>query len=244
MIAQVYEETVRLWTPDSEAALRQCGQAAAYGTDLPFLRFYADDHGNRLSLFDGAASLHAVGDIEEMLLFLTMDPSVRAVRTDAETARRLAVMWEAPLETEAVMRAPENAVSQGTAELTALRDIYDVLTEGFGHNVMPPFEMWYADVHHRYRRGRCRAVSVKEDGVPQACAMTVSECDSAALIGAVATRPTARGKGYASSCVLQLASMLQNEGKTVWLSPKNAYAHALYERLGFSTVGEWGSVKR
>ncbi len=244
MIAQVYEDVVSLWTPDSEAALRQCGQAAAYGASCPFLRFYADEYDNRLSLFDGAATLHVAEQAEDMLLFLTMDPSVRAVRTDRETAAKLAQMWGTAFETEAVMCAPPAVLPQGEAVDTPLRDIYDVLTVGFGDGVLPAFDVWYADVHHRFRRGRCRAVSVREEAVSQACAMTVAECDAAALIGAVATRPTARGKGYASSCVMTLTAMLQAEGKTVWLSPKNAYAHALYERLGFTVVGYWGSVKR
>ncbi len=244
MIRQVGAERVAQWMPDSEAALRQCGQFAAYGAAQGFLRFYEDEGGNRLSILENAATLVANGDIEEICLFLTMDPTVQSVRTDAETARAMAQLWGVSFKTEAVMEAPCNAAKHDAVCEMSLRDVYTVLQEGFGEDSLPPFDAWYADVHHRYRRGLCRSVGVYENGTPVACAMTVAECDSAALIGAVATRPQARGKGYASACVLTLAAMLQAEQKRVLLSPKNEYAHRLYDRIGFAVVGEWGSVEK
>jgi len=73
MMRQVGAQEVAQWTPDSEAALRQCGQFAAYGAEQSVLRFYEDDQGNRLSVFENAATLYANGDTEEMCLFLTME---------------------------------------------------------------------------------------------------------------------------------------------------------------------------
>ncbi len=242
MITRVSATEVSRWPADSEAALRQCGQFAAYGDQQTFLRFYQDEIGNRLSVFEDAAFLHAVGDTEDMRLFLTMDPTVRSVRTDAKTARLLADDWGTSFKTEAVMQAPVKPDASDVVEDIPLKEVYPVLLEGFGSEALPPFDVWYADVHHRYRRGRCRAVGVRENGVVSACAMTVAECDTAALIGAVATCPSARGKGYASACVLTLAAQLQSEQKRVLLSPKNEYAHRLYDRIGYTVVGEWGSV--
>ncbi len=242
MMRQVGAAEVVRWTPDSEAALRQCGQFAAYGADKGFLRFYEDESGNRLSVFEDAATLFACGDTEEMCLFLTMDPTVCTVRTDAKTASQLAQQWGTTYKTEAVMNAPADAKEYEQVSDMPLRDVYAVLLDGFGEESLPPFDAWYADVHHRFRHGVCRCVGVYEQDVPVACAMTVAECDTAALIGAVATRPQARGKGYASACVLTLAARLQAEQKQVFLSPKNEYAHRLYDRIGFTVVGEWGSV--
>lgn len=244
MMRQVGAQEVAQWTPDSEAALRQCGQFAAYGAEQSFLRFYEDDQGNRLSVFENAATLYANGDTEEMCLFLTMDPTVYTVRTDAVTAATLSEMWGVPFKTEAVMQAPADAAVHETVHEMPLRDVYGVLIDGFGREAIPPFDAWYADVHHRYRHGRCRAVGVYEDGIAVACAMTVADCDTAALIGAVATRPQARGKGYASACVLTLAAILHAENKRALLSPKNEYAHRLYDRIGFTVIGEWGSVDK
>lgn len=244
MIARLTGDAPSCWTAHDEASLRQCGQFAAYGADTPFLGFYEDDHGNRLTVLDGAAVLCAVDNAEDMRLFLTMDSTVSQVRTDCRTAALLAADWETSYATEAVMEAPKNASCSDVVQDVLPKEVYDVLVEGFGADVLAPFDVWYADVHHRYRRGLCRIVGVVENGEVVATAMTVAECGEAALIGAVATRAVARGKGYASACVLTLASRLQNEGKRVLLSPKNEYAHRLYERIGFNVVGEWGSVKK
>ena len=77
-----------------------------------------------------------------------------------------------------------------------------------------------------------------------AVAMTTAECDTAALIGGVATRPESRGRGYAHCTVMTLAAALQQQGKAVWLSPKNAHAAALYTRWGFVPAGEWATSIR
>lgn len=73
---------------ETEAAIRIRGQAAAYGAGCSFLPIWITEHGGALSLLDGAAVL-AVGeeDWEECALFLSMRQDVRAVRTDARTAR-------------------------------------------------------------------------------------------------------------------------------------------------------------
>lgn len=243
MIGRLTGDRPALWTPDSEAALRQCGQYAAYGADTDFLLFYEDDHGNRLSILDGVAVLHAVGNTDEMRLFLTMDPTVHEVRTDEKTAALLSKEWHCCYTHEAVMQAPADADIFPQVQAVSLKDLYSVLQEGFSNRV-PPFDVWYTDVHHRFRRGLCRTVGVMDDDTLVAVAMTVAECSTAALIGAVATRPCARGKGYASACVLTLSAQLQNEGKRALLSPKNEYAHRLYTRIGFTEIGEWGSIRK
>ena len=245
MIVRVYGDTVSQWSARDEASIKQCGQFAAYGAERDFLCFYEDENGNRLSVMDGAATLRAVGDTDEMLLFLTMDPTIHTVRTDRETAQRLSLMWGVSCDSEAVMEAPDHAVIDSHVVIcNDLRSIYDVLTESFGSTALPPFDVWYADVHHRVRHGVCRVVGVYEKNECVACAMTVSECADAAHIGAVATRPIARGKGYASACVLTLTAMLQQENKRVLLSPKNAYARTLYAKIGFRVIGEWGCVHK
>jgi len=243
MIRRVDASAVALWCPTTEAAVRQCGQFAAYGAQHDFLRFYEDDVGNHLSVCEGSAVLDVHGDSEEMRLFLTMDPEIRYVRTDKCTARLLADDWQIPFKTEAVMQAPDVIGSSDIAVRVSPSEVYPVLCEGFTEGI-PPFDSWYADVHHRFRRGLCDCIGVYDDDRLSACAMTVARCETAALIGAVATLPQARGRGYASACVLTLAGELQKNNIRVLLSPKNEYAHRLYEKIGFIVVGEWGSVEK
>ncbi len=243
MIRRVDTSSVSLWRPTTEAGVRQCGQYAAYGAGHDFLRFYEDDNGNHLSVLENTAVLDACADSEEMRLFLTMDPEIRYVRTDKATAKCLAKDWGVPFKSEAVMQAPERIVVSDMAVRVSPSEVYPVLCEGFSEGV-PPFDSWYADVHHRYRRGLCDCIGVYDGDRLAACAMTVARCETAALIGAVATLPAARGRGYASACVLTLAYELQQDNTKVMLSPKNEYAHRLYTKIGFTTIGEWGSVEK
>ncbi len=243
MIRRVDASAVAAWKPLTEAAVRQCGQFAAYGAEHDFLRFYEDDAGNRLSVSEGAAVLDIRGDSEEIRLFLTMDPEIHYVRTDKETAGLLANDWGVSFKTESVMKAPDTASPSQSAVRVLPSEVYPVLCEGFKEGI-PPFDSWYADVHHRYRRGLCDCIGVYDNERLAACAMTVARCESAGLVGAVATLPQVRGRGYASACVLTLAAELQKDNIKVLLSPKNEYAHRLYEKIGFTVIGEWGSVEK
>lgn len=251
MIREAESEELKKLTPDSEAAVRILGLAEAYGKQ-PFVRFWqitkADHPVGYLSLLDGAAVLAlnaaAVRDIaEETAAFLSMQPEIRYVRTSAETARRIAGdNWK--LETGTVM-TPGEALQTPlkVPERLTPREIYPVLAACFGDE-MPPFSPWYVDVSHRMRHGCCRIAGFREHDGPAACAMTTSECAGAAIIGAVATLPSCRGKGYASASVLTLARTLMSEGRIVYLSPKNEAAHRLYAHIGFTDCGHWGTLSR
>ena len=122
-----------------------------------------------------------------------------------------------------------------------LLDIYPFLSHIF--EAFPPFNAWYADVSHRRRRGLCRSAGVAADGQIVSSAMTVAETADAAIIGAVATHPEHRNRGYASACVTALAAELREEGKRVFIAPKNENARRLYARIGFEVCGEWGEIE-
>ncbi len=242
MIRAADNQALSVLLPDNEAALRILGTAAAYGTDRPFCRFWTDENGGALMIAEGVATLHAPPCADEWLTFLTMSPEVHTVRTDAKTARELAALWGVQAECGEVMRAGDVSVC-GAATVTPPAPLYPLIASVFGEAV-PPFDGWYADVHHRLRRGRFHARAVREGGEVRSCAMTVAECDAAALLGAVATHPAARGRGLASACVTALTHDCRQNGQEVYISPKNAAAAALYARLGFTVCGEWGKVQR
>ena len=255
MIRQAAADDFSRLIPDTEAAVRLRALADAYGPGLSFLRFWCDGEGGFASLMDGTMTLSLPrGLSEEWAAFAAMQPEVSGIRTDGETARRLAAGGGWRVETGAVTApSPALAAPEREPEPLTPREAYPVLKECFPGS-LPPFPAWYVDVSHRLRHGCCRLAGFKEEGRSVSCAMTVAECGpapcepapygGAALIGAVATLPAGRGKGYASAAVLTLARALRDEGRRVFLSPKNAHAHALYARIGFADAGEWGSLKR
>lgn len=246
MIREATAAELAAMTTDSEAQVRIAGLVTAYGTERPFVRFWSGEQGSRIALMDGLATVAACPEEREALaVFLSMHPEIAAVRTDAVLAQTLAEQsagWT--VKTGEVMTPVVSFVQPETpVEALPAREMYPVLTAVFGATV-PPFDVWYADVSHRLRHGAARIAGVRENGQAVAVAMTTAECPGAALIGAVATLPASRGKGYAAACVSSLAAQLQNEGRRVLLSPKNDRAKALYTRMGFTVCGEWGLAER
>ncbi|MEQ8175533.1 MAG: GNAT family N-acetyltransferase [Syntrophomonadaceae bacterium] len=73
------------------------------------------------------------------------------------------------------------------------------------------------------------------------CALTTTETEDAAMIGAVYTEPEQRKQGYASSCLMGLCQGLIKEGKTPYLfyRTEDLALKGLYEALGFEKLGEW-----
>lgn len=228
---------------ESEALLRIVAQAQVYGDTWQALRFWRGEGGSVLSLADGVATLHAGEDTEDTLLFLHMSPDVHTVRTDADTAVEMAAMWGTEASVGEVMTAPCAIAPLGTVSEPPLSALYPLLQAVFSAE-LPPFDVWYADVHHRHRHGVFRAAAVMEEGQARSCALVSAQTDSATLLGGVATLPEARGHGYASACVTALTHAEQASGRAVYISPKNEGAAALYRRLGFVPCGTWGIVHK
>ncbi len=240
MIHTAKIEEIAVLPSTEETLLRIRGTALAYGTDRPFCRFWADGNGGALMVSEGIATLYPADGFEEWALFLAMSPDIQTVRTTGEAARKLADLQNAEAVCGHVMCA-EHVTVQGQAVEASPAALYPLLCDVFG-KAIPPFDAWYADVHHRLRRDMFCARAVCEKDCVLSCAMTVSQCEDAVLIGAVATHPAARGRGLASACVTALTERYQQEGKRVYISPKNAAAEALYHRLGFAVCGEWGRI--
>jgi len=238
------ESDMKSLRPDSEAAVRILGRLTAYGLDCYFAPCWTLVREGTavtfLSIMDGNAVL--AGDVdEELLMFINMKLEIRAIRTNRKNGELIEQFeWDAEY---GVVMTPGNAmdVPESPSCTLAPREIYPVVESCFGDL---GFDAWYVDVSHRIRHGCCRIAGIKEGNAVVCCAMTVSECDGAALIGAVGTLPQARGRGYASSVVLHLARELDGEGKRVLLSPKNEGARRLYEKIGFVECGEWAELRR
>lgn len=134
----------------------------------------------------------------------------------------------------------------GDAELQKLefvrdcdkRKIYDLLCEcGFE---LGDYGAFLADVCARLNKGTASFVAAEENGDVNACAFALFEGAKSVLLGAVATSPSARGRGYASALVGALAS--EKSAKEVFLFCRNDSLLEFYKKIGFEPVGRW-SVK-
>ena len=78
---------------------------------------------------------------------------------------------------------------------------------------------------------------IENGGEPLACAFALFKGRKSVLLGAVATNPSARGRGYASRAVSLLAN--ENSEKRVFLFCRNDGLADFYGKIGFETDGRW-----
>ena len=107
---------------------------------------------------------------------------------------------------------------------------------------VPEYLMFLSDVTHRRNMGRLSLSAAAVGGVLASSVMTVSETDSAAILGAVATRPEHRGKGLSRSLVRDLATRLRREGRRIYvLSASDKNTH-FYINSGFTAVAGFKEI--
>ncbi|MGI6264131.1 MAG: GNAT family N-acetyltransferase [Acutalibacteraceae bacterium] len=225
----------------TEASVKLAGWHAAYGDDERIVRFWITEHGGTLGQMGDTLLADLPGkDHEEAAAFAAMQPVTR-LRSDPAFVRAVSALRPGQTQSGTVTRLMDGVADPPQTDTPSLTATFDLLKAVFDD--LPQWDDWYVDMSHRLRHGCGRIAGITgEDGL-LAVAMTTAECESAALIGGVATRPDQRGRGYARRCVSALAAALQQEGKAVWLSPKNDYAKALYRHWGFVPVGEWAQIK-
>lgn len=104
---------------------------------------------------------------------------------------------------------------------------------------MGDYGMFLADYCSKLNKGTAKLAVCAENGL-NACASALFIGEKSVLLGAVATRETARGKGYASKLVKALADIFGD--KTVYLFCRNDSLLAFYEKIGFESDGIWVEV--
>lgn len=115
------------------------------------------------------------------------------------------------------------------------RKIYDLLCCcGFE---LGDYGAFLADVCARLNKGTASFSAVLNGSEPCACAFALFEGTKSVLLGAVATNPSARGKGFASELVGTLAE--EKSDKKVFLFCRNDSLAAFYSKIGFEKVGFW-----
>ena len=101
---------------------------------------------------------------------------------------------------------------------------------------VPDYLLFLSDLTHRRSRGLLTVSAVEKDGVLAASVMTVSECESAAVLGAVATRPAYRRQGLARALVRDLAALIRCGGRRVFVYSASESNTRFYLNSGFIAV--------
>lgn len=115
------------------------------------------------------------------------------------------------------------------------RKIFDLLCDcGFE---LGDYSAFLSDVCARLNKGTASMIAAEENGDLRACAFALFEGEKSVLLGAVATSPEARGRGFASATVNEIAN--EKSDKDVFLFCRNDGLESFYRKIGFETVGKW-----
>ncbi len=117
------------------------------------------------------------------------------------------------------------------------RKIYDLLCScGFE---LGDYGAFLSDVCSRLNKGTASMIAAEENSNLCACVFALFEGEKSVLLGAVATSPEARGRGFASAIVNEIAN--EKSDKEVFLFCRNDGLEAFYSKIGFETVGKWAT---
>lgn len=241
MIRQAAETDFGVSIQD-ECAIRIHSLKRAYGIDAPFIRYYADDCGNLLSIMDGTAILYCETFTDEWLLFISMNPDIAHIHCSAVVGKALISTQQWQGREGVVLRyngTPADFTAQ-VCETPNLPAVHALLSACFDE--MSPLDAWYPDVSHRLRHNCAKIATIYDGDSVVSTAMTVAETDAFALIGQVATDSRYRGRGYAKTCINSL--ILRCKGKSLYILPMTDIARSLYENMGFTPCGEWAELQR
>lgn len=116
------------------------------------------------------------------------------------------------------------------------KEIYNLLIScGFE---LGDYNAFLADVCARLNKQTASFAAAEINNEIAACAFILFEGEKSVLLGAVATKESARGKGLASKLVGTLAE--EKTDKEVYLFCRNDGLVDFYKKIGFEPVGRWG----
>ena len=122
-----------------------------------------------------------------------------------------------------------------------LREYYHLLKSNQSEKfVVPDFEDFYVDLHHRLRKGCAEITGVyfQEKLVSGCIASAIS--GNSAIISAVSTLPEYKRQGFGTKAVYGLCQSLKNKGvDNIYLQRDKNENEKFYRNLGFEDISEF-----
>lgn len=240
MVSLINEKSQLDFLPADPFAARITALFETYGASQSFAFFWVQTIGGvptaAVSRVDGSATLFCAenADYEELSSFLSA-VGFSDITCHADCAERLGLPIK---KTSFIVRYCGNEAELSAADILNdydKKELYALLTEcGFE---LGDYGSFLADVCARLAKGTASLAAVQSGGELSACAFALFEGEKSVLLGAVATRPSARGKGYASALVGSLAN--EKSEKAVFLFCRNDSLADFYNKIGFEICGRW-----
>lgn len=230
--------------PADPYAARITALFATYGADYDFALSWVQENDGvpcaAISSVDGNMTLCTNGnaDFEELFHFLN------AVRFQSLTCsyEDIKKLGFEPSDSSFTVKYKGG---KDIAKINSVRDydkrkIYELLCDcGFE---LGDYGAFLSDVCSRLNKGTASMIAAEENGILRACAFALFEGEKSVLLGAVATSPEARGRGFASAIISEIAD--EKPDKDVFLFCRNDGLEAFYSKIGFETVGKWAILRR
>lgn len=239
MVRLVDDKNSLDFLPADPYAARITALVQTYGTEHSFAMFWVQEIEGEsvaaVSKVDGNMTVCCLDgtDYDELSAFINAVGFV-SLTSDAQVMRKLG------FEISKSSFTVEYKGGAVTAENDIVRDcdkkkIYDLLCLcGFE---LGDYSAFLADVCARLNKGTASFSAVLNSDELRACAFALFEGTKSVLLGAVATNPSARGRGYASELVGALVE--EKSDKKVFLFCREDSLADFYAKIGFEKVGYW-----
>lgn len=239
MVKLIEEKSGLDFLPADPYAARITALAETYGTEHSFAMFWVQTIDGKsvaaVGRVDGNMTVCCLdgADYEELSAFINAVGFV-SLTGDADAIKKLGFEIS---KTSFTVEYKGGAVS-ATDDIVRDCDkkkIYDLLCLcGFE---LGDYGAFLADICARLNKGTATLSAVLNGDEPGACAFALFEGTKSVLLGAVATNPSARGRGYASKLVGSLAE--EKSDKKVFLFCRNDSLADFYAKIGFEKAGCW-----
>ena len=216
-----------------------------YDYNLPFVDFWIQEKDNICVSAIGRmgtqfiVQLSDLSDLEEISSFLR----VAGATTVLSDNKYKLELFTDKTATGAVLKFfgnPYEIKEEYKLYTPTIKEAYDLLVlckeEGFE---APDFDSFNLDISHKLRHKAIRMIGYKQNGELKSVAMTVAETETDAVLGAIASHPDYRNKGYGSLMVKVLTNELLRENKNVYLHRSIDKNISFYSNLGYKVQGKW-----
>ncbi|MBE6853647.1 MAG: GNAT family N-acetyltransferase [Ruminococcus sp.] len=209
----------------------------SYGTGYDFCRFFevsSDDTVGYMVQFNALIVIFSQGELEseELAQFIAMNKPFRVEAPWIVLKNLCDIPGYGKLKRtmfEFTDHKPLKFDESKVIDEPSLDEIYNILEESFP--TVADHGLWITEHSHKIRRGLSKIYLYNHCTT----ATVIFDVDDNVLVGQVATKPEARGKGYARDLLYWIGHTLSLEGKTVTLFALD-YRESFYEEIGFKPV--------
>ena len=243
MIRQADQKSLRSFHTNDPFYTRILSLYESYGGGYDFVGFWVQETDGKLtsaiSRFEDKFSLYLTddSDLEEIRFFLRFQ-GAGAVMSDRGFS--LDLQAERVIGGQVLRNISGEYYSELELYSPEIKPFYELLqsceSEIF---LVPAYMTFLSDVTHRSNLGKCTLLGTDINGTLASGVMTVSETDSAAILGAVATHPGFRRRGLSRELVRTLASQINAQGREAYVFSAGEANTRFYQNSGFAICAEF-----